>query len=152
MDGLKRILARWTSNEIGLEFKASLYFFCMTFFYSLVQLFKGIYTLDILILAEIVFANYLICNVQMYLLKNFDESDKFGKNEAVGTVVCTAIYTALSYILNWFGRGIAVTAIFTAFVMLCYICIFLVYKIKREIDTKYLNNMLEKYRKNERSN
>lgn len=140
------------SNEIGLEFKASLYFFCMTFFYSLVQLFKGIYTLDILILAEIVFANYIICNVQMYLLKNFDESYKFGKNEVVGTVVCTAIYTVLSYTLNWFGRGITVTVLFTAFVMLCYICIFLVYKIKRDIDTKYLNNMLEKYKQSERSN
>lgn len=149
---LKEILARWMSNEIGIEFKAGIYFYCMTFFYSIVQLFKGIYTLDILILAEVVLTNYLICNLQVYLLKNFDESDKFGKNEAFGIVICTAIYTVLSYILNWFGRGIAVTAIFAGFVILCYICIFLVYKIKRDIDTKYLNNMLEKYKQNERSN
>lgn len=152
MDKLKKILAIWMSNEIGIEFKACMYFYCMTFFYSLAQIFNGVYTLDILILAEIVLTNYLICNIQVYLLKNFDESDQFGKNEAFGTVVCTAIYTVLSYIFNWFGRGITVTAIFAAFVIICYICIFLVYKIKRDIDTKYLNSMLEKYKQNERGN
>ena len=152
MSKFKIFLARWLSNDIGLQFKGGLYFFCMTFFYSMVQIFKGIYTLDIMILAEIVVALYLICYMQMYLLNNFDESDKFGKNEALRTAICTAIYVSLSYALNWFGRSIAVTAIFAVYVIFCYICVFLCYKIKRSIDTKHLNNMLEKYKQNERSN
>ncbi|MGN0475512.1 MAG: hypothetical protein ACI4IJ_10520 [Acutalibacteraceae bacterium] len=152
MDKFKKIFEKWLSNDIGLQFKGGLYFFCLTFFYCMVQIFKDIYTLDILILTEIAIVLYLICYVQMYLLDNFDESDKFGKNEVFGTAVCTTIYTVLSYILNWFGRGIAVTAIFAGYVILCYISVFLCYKIKRSIDTKYLNNMLEKYKQNERSN
>lgn len=30
---------------------------------------------------EIVLTNYVICYVQTYLFKDFDESDRFGKNE-----------------------------------------------------------------------
>ncbi len=152
MSKLKIFLARWLANDIALQFKGGLYFFCMTFFYCMVQIFKGIYTLDILTVAEIVVALYLICYMQMYLLNNFDESDKLGKSEVFGIAVCTTVYVSLSYVLNWFGRGIAVTVAFAAYVICCYICVFLCYKIKRNIDTKHLNNMLEKYKQNERSN
>lgn len=152
MSKIKIFLARWLSNDIALQFKGGLYFFCITFFYSMVQILKGIYTLDILTLAEIVIVLYLICYAQMYLFNNFDESDKFGKNEALGTIICTTIYTVSSYVLNWFGRDIAITVIFAAYVIFCYICVFLCYKIKRDIDTKHLNNMLAKYKQNERSN
>lgn len=149
---LKRIFEKFLSNEIIIDFKACTYFFCTVFFYSVVQIINQIYSVQILTLVEMVITNYVICYIQVYCFRNFDESNKFGKNEIFGISVCTLIYAFVSYIFNWFDRNFLITLIFAAFVVICYICVILCYKVKRYIDTKNLNRMLENYKRNERSN
>lgn len=137
---------RYLTKEINIEFKACLYFYCFLFFYCFLMLMQGTYQVSILILAEMIFSNYIICYIQLYLFRDFDEADSIGMIEIAGMIVCTGIYVSLSYWLNWFGRELDITCYFAIFIIFCYICIFLIYKIKRRIDTKELNTMLNEYK------
>ena len=142
-----QIFKIYLRHEIDIDFKACTYFFCMTFFYSMAQLWRGVYSVRLLTLAEILAANYVICYVQTYLFHDFDESDSFGRNEIIGITVCTGLYLAASWLFHWFDKSMAVTALYGAFVVLCYICVILCYIVKRRLDTKKLNHLLEAYKK-----
>lgn len=139
-------------HEIDIDFKACTYFFCMTFFYCVVQWVHHEDSVKILTLAEILGTNYLICYVQTYLFHDFDESDRFGKSEWLSMAVCTALYVLASLLFGWFGGSVIVTAIFAGFVVLCYVCVMLCYIVKRRLDTRRLNHMLELYKQNEGRN
>ena len=56
------------------------------------------------------------------------------------------IYTGVSYLLGWFDRNILVTVLFFIFFVFAYWCAYLINKIKRDIDTKNLNEMLEQFK------
>lgn len=144
-----KIFKRYLLHEIEIDFKACTYFFCVVFFYSMVQICHQTYSVKILTLTEMILTNYVICYIQVYVFDNFDESDKFGRNEISGIAVCTALYAAVSWLFDWFGGSIALTALFAAFVILCYICVILCYIVKRRLDTRQLNHMLELYKQNE---
>ena len=144
-----QIFKIYLRHEIDIDFKACTYFFCTTFFYSMVQLWRGIYSVRLLTLAEILAANYLICYVQTYLFHDFDEADRLGGNEIGGITVCTGLYLAVSLLFDWFSRSLVITTLYGLFVALCYICVILCYIVKRRLDTKNLNCMLEAYKKRE---
>jgi hypothetical protein len=142
--------AKWEqylTREIGIEFKACLYFFVLLFFYCIFRLIQGTFTAEILIMSEMIFTNYIMCYLQVYLLHNFDEADRLGVRETVFMLICTGIYTVISYVLNWFEKQLLMIVIFAAYMIFSYICIFLIYKIKRNIDTKQLNHMLADFKK-----
>ena len=80
--------------------------------------------------------------LQVYVLWNFDESDEISKKELLGIIICTIIYTAVSYIGKWFDRNSYVTLGFAAYIVCVYICVYLVYKCRRRIDDKILNSDL----------
>ena len=132
----------YLTKEIGIEFKACLYFFAFLFFYCVVRLIGGVYVADMLHMAEMIFACYVIGYIQVYLLWNFDEADSLGGKELLGMVICTAVYSVLSYVFKWFDRNLTATFIFVAYVLLCYICVYFIYKSKRYIDDKRLNEDL----------
>ena len=132
----------YLTKEIGIEFKACLYFFAFLFFYCVVRLIGGVYVADMLHMAEMILACYVIGYIQVYLLWNFDEADKLGGKELLGMVICTAVYSVLSYVFKWFDRNLTATFIFAAYVLLCYICVYFIYKSKRYIDDKRLNEDL----------
>lgn len=138
---------KYLSNEIGIDFKACHYFFCMLFFYSMHKLLGGKWEIQIVITAEMICATYIMGYIQVYLLRNFDESEYFGIFEAGASFLCSVIYTAVSYAAWWFDRNGTVTGIFFLYVMVCYFCMFLAYKVKRDIDTKQLNADLEEFKK-----
>lgn len=140
---------KYLTQEIGIEFKACLYFYCVLFFYCIVMFFQGFDSVSILTMAEIIASNYVICYIQVYVFHNFDEADRLGINEGMGILVCTGAYTLLSYCLSWFERKPDITLYFALFLVFTYLCVFLVYKIKRNIDTKELNNLLTEYKKKE---
>lgn len=147
---------KFFAKEIGIELKSCLYFYCILFFCSLVLVIQGKYSLSILTMAEVIAANYVICNIQVYVFHNFDEADVLRAPEILGLMVCTGIYTAISYLLSWFDRKLDITIYFAIFIVFSYICVNLIYKIKRNIETKELNNLLSDYKKrngeeNERS-
>lgn len=142
----KKKMSLWEAyltKEIGIEFKACLYFFAILFYYCVYRIACGVYDASILHMTEMIFTCYIICYIQVYLFRNFDESDKFGGREIAGLIICTALYIAVSYFGRWFDQNIAVTAGFMAYVLVVYLCVVLIYRTKRKIDDKKLNDDLK---------
>lgn len=144
----KKISAIWEhylTNEIGIEFKACLYFFCILFFYSMYRIACGSVEANIIHMAEMIVLTYAIGYVQVYLLSNFDESEQLKAKEIGYILLCSGIYTGCSFLGRWFGRDFAVSIGFAFYMMLVYVCAFLVYKSKRAIDAKQLNQDLKAF-------
>jgi hypothetical protein len=133
----------YLTKEISIEFKACLYFFAFLFFYCMYRIINGVYDASILHMSELIFACYIIGYIQVYLLWNFDEADFLGGKEILGIVLCTAVYTFLSWLFNWFDKSILVSLFFAAYILLVYFCVYLIYKCKRIIDDKKLNEDLK---------
>ena len=147
MDGKKKptLFERYLTKEIGIEFKACLYFFAILFFYCVYKLVNGVYVAGILHMAEMIFACYIIGYIQVYVFWNFDEADEPGGKEILGMVLCTAVYTLLSYFLNWFDKSLWLSLGFAAYMLVVYICVFLIYRSKRRIDDRILNEELKAF-------
>ena len=133
----------YLTKEIGIEFKACLYFFAFLFYYCVFRLINGVYDASILHMAELILACYIIGYIQVYLLWNFDEADSLRVKEIVGMVGCTCVYCLLSWLFNWFNKNLLVTLIFAVYILLVYVCVYLIYKYKRIIDDKKLNEDLK---------
>ena len=147
MDGKKKptLFERYLTKEIGIEFKACLYFFAILFFYCVYKLAAGVYVAGILHMSEMIFACYIMCYIQVYIFGNFDESDEMGVKEISGMIICTAVYALLSYFLGWFDGSLWLSLGFAAYMIVVYICAFLVYLFKRRIDDKILNEELKAF-------
>ncbi len=139
------LLERCLAVEIGIEFKACIYFFCILFFYSLYRIIGGRLEASILHMGEMILLTYGMGYVQLYALANFDEGDRLKAREIAYLLLCVAIYTAASYLFGWFDRSMITTVIFSLFMALAYVCGFLVYKIKRTLDAKQLNEDLRAF-------
>lgn len=137
---------RYLTKEIGIEFKACLYFFAILFFYCVYRICMGQTMASILHMAEMIFIAYIIGYLQVFALWNFDEAEKLGKKEVLGIAICTCIYTILSYLCRWFDHNLYVTVGFFAYVVFLYVCVYLIYKSKRKIDDKMLNDDLELFK------
>ena len=133
---------RYLTKEIGIEFKACLYFFAILFFYCMYRILTGSLDASIIHMAEMIFACYIIGYIQVYLLWNFDEADAVGVREIAGVAICTLIYSLLSHFLGWFDGNIYVTLGLAAYLIVTYVCVILIYKTKRNIDDKKLNEDL----------
>ena len=137
---------RYLTKEIGIEFKACLYFFALLFFYCVYRLCVGLTVADILHMAEMIFLTYVVGYLQVFLFWNFDEADNLGKKEIFGIAVCTAIYVTVSYLGSWFDKNIYVNIGFAAYVIFLYVCVYFVYKCRRKIDDKILNYDLDMFK------
>ncbi|MCR5594617.1 MAG: DUF3021 family protein [Lachnospiraceae bacterium] len=133
---------RYLTKEIGIEFKACLYFFAILFFYCVYRIINGSFDADIIHMTEMIFTCYIIGYIQVYLFDNFDEADRLGVKEYTGMAVCTILYCLVSYFGGWFGKKLMVTLIMAAYILITYFCVFLIYKSKRTIDDKKLNEEL----------
>ena len=134
---------RYLTKEIGIEFKACLYFFAILFFYCVYRIIGGVYVASMLHMAEMIFTCYGICYLQVYAFANFDEAEQLKVRECIGMAVCTLIYCLISYVGGWFGKSILPTVLFACYLLLTYFCVFLIYKYKRLIDDKTLNAELK---------
>ena len=132
----------YLTKEIGIEFKACLYFFSILFFYCVYRMIGGSFVADILHMTEMIFTCYIIGYLQVYVLWNFDEADEFGLKVCIGTAICTLIYCGISYLFSWFDKNLLVTGLFAIYIIVVYLCVFLIYKSKRIIDDKRLNEDL----------
>ena len=141
----------YLTKEISIEFKACLYFFAFLFYYCMYRVIGGVYDASILHMTELILACYIIGYVQVYLLWNFDEADKLGGKEILGIALCTVVYTAISWLFNWFDKNIIATVLFAAYILLVYFCVYLVYKYKRIIDDKKLNEDLKLFQTRHKS-
>lgn len=139
----------YLSNEIAIEYKACLYFYSILVFYCIYLASKGVFQASVLYLCEIIASTYLMGYLQIYCLNNFDEAERFGGPEFLKTLFCSGIYTGVSYLFGWFDKNLSATVLFFVFILFAYWCIYLINKIKRNIDTKNLNEMLEQFKKGE---
>lgn len=142
---------KFLSYEIAIDFKTCIYFFMILFYYFTWQIIQGSLTADIALMVEMIAAAYVMGYIQIYLLGNFDEAEKLGKVEWIKIVLASLIYTVASYALTWFARNPIATVLFFVYMVLCYGCIFLTYKIKRDVDTVQLNKELEQFKKGKES-
>ncbi len=143
-------LLTYLGNEIWIEYKACLYSFCITVFYCLYLVCRGMDSASILVMFESVVLAYLMGYVQVYLLRDFDEAERIGRWEGGSMAGCSAVYTLASYVLNWFERSLPVTGLFFCFMMFSYFCVYLVNRIRRAFDTRNLNKMLADFKAGER--
>ncbi len=135
----------YLSMEIGIEYKACLYFFTILFFYAMYLLCQGIYLASLLHMLEMILATYGMGYFQVLCLNNFDEAENLSLKQVVSILVCAAIYVGISYWGKWFDRNIIATIVFAFYCILLYVSAFLANKMKRRIDTKQLNVMLQEY-------
>lgn len=139
------LLERYLVVEIGIEFKACIYFFSILFFYSMYRLLCGSMEASILHMGEMIFLTYGMGYLQKYGLANFDEADRLGIMEIAYLLLCAGIYTIVSWLGGWFDRRASVTILYALFMVLAYVCGFLVYKVKRTLDAKQLNEDLRAF-------
>lgn len=145
----KRRLQRIVSREIAIEYKACLYFSCIMFFYMCDLLWSGTDTVSVWAIWEIILTAYAVGYLQCYLFWNFDEAEQIGRKEFCAALLCTGLYAGVSWGFGWFGKNLTVTLLFIGYMLLCYLCVFWANKIKRAIDTRNLNKMLDAYKKGE---
>lgn len=150
--GAKEILRRWLSVEVGVEYKACLYFFVFLFYYCVYLLLHGIYSASLLHMGEMICATYGMGYLQVLVLGNFDESDRYSVRELLLTILCSAAYTGVSYLCGWFDRQPAATAFFALYCAAAYFCANLVNRLKRDADTERLNVMLQGYQRRRKEN
>lgn len=134
------------SQEIANEYKTAVYCSCVYFFYSAYQLLQGRTTANIYYLIEMVIVTYVITQIQVFLFNNFDEADRLARRELLGLIVCSCLYGLVGQWLSWFDGNLLAAACFVIYVMLEYLTIFIANKIKRSIDSKKLNIMLDDYK------
>lgn len=137
----------YLSTEIAIEYKACLYFYAILFFYCLYCIAEGSFSANIIIMAEMIATAYIMGYIQVYLLRNFDEGEKLGIFECMAILLCAVLYSGISYLFHWFERNRAVTIGYFFYTVFLYVCMFWVNKIKRDIDTKQLNEELEEFKK-----
>ena len=148
MDKRRKWLKIWEhylTTEIAIEFKACLYFFAILFFYCMYRLCMGSVQASILHMAEMIFLAYVMGYAQVYLFSNFDEGEQPGIKEIAYVGLCSFIYAGISILGGWFGRAVWVSVLFFLYVVFLYICVFLVYKAKRRIDDKIMNDNLRAF-------
>lgn len=143
---LRTMWEHYLTKEIEIEFKACLYFYCILFFYCIYRIICGSWEASILHMAEMIFSTYVMGYLQVFLLENFDEGQCTGKKTLFYSFLCTCIYTGLSWALSWYDRSLVATGSYFLFMEFTYMCTFLVYKCKRDLDTKLLNKELDAFK------
>lgn len=144
---MKHKLQKFLSREIAIEYKSCLYFCCILFFECAYLFYGHTDAIPMLHLWEMILAAYGIVYLQVYLFDNFDEAEGLGIKEIIRALLCAGIYTAVSLLFGWFERNPWGTALFFGYVCCMYFCVYLCNKIKRTIDTRMLNEMLEAYKR-----
>ncbi len=138
---------KFIAAEIGIEFKAALYFYSIMFFYFAFQFITGSRQAEIIILLEMVAATYAIGYIQVFLLGNFDEAEQFTWIEALKIIGCSLLYTGLSWLLGWFDRQPFYTALFFVFMLIFYGCTCWLYAVRRQVTTRELNQELDAFKR-----
>lgn len=137
---------KFFAAEIGIEFKAALYFYSILFFYIGYELINGSIQADIYVILEMIASTYIMGYIQVFLLGNFDEAERLTWREILKAVGCSLIYAIFSYLLNWFDKIPLLSVIFFAFMVFCYGCTYWLYSFRRSVSTKELNRELENFK------
>lgn len=146
----KKRWLRCLGREVAVEYKACLYFFAILFFYACYLMAQGIYAASLLHMLEMILATYGMGYLQVLVLDNFDEAERFSAGQCICILLCSCLYTGIGYLFAWFDRRAAVTVGFLFYCIFLYICAWLANKAKRYVDTEELNEMLQRYQSRKR--
>lgn len=145
MKKILEFIERYLTRKIGVEIKCCLMFFMILCFYCGYKLIGGTMDANILHMLEMVLLAYLLGWIQALIGSDFDEVDKLCTKDWTVVLVGSSIYTIASFAFGWFEKNLIVTAVFAGYMIVTYLCIFLIYKIKRAIDAKLLNDDLKQF-------
>ncbi len=148
---MREFIERYLTRKIGVEIKCCVMFFMILCFYSGYKLIGGTQDANIMHMLEMVLLAYLLGWIQALIGSDFDEVDKLSIKDWVVVLVGTAIYTLASFIFGWFEANMPVTVIFAVYMIIAYLGIFLIYKIKRAIDAKLLNDDLRQFQQRDKN-
>ncbi len=132
--------------EISIEYKSCLYFACILAFYFVYLLIQKTYSASILYMFEMVMAAYVMSYIQVYLFSDTDGIDRPGMKGGLGIAVCTCLYGICSFGLGWFDKKPLATILFSGYLLFCYLCAYLLNRVKRALDTEHLNRMLSEFK------
>ena len=135
----------YATRKIGVEIKCCLMFFLMLCFYCIYRWVISFTQADIIHMLEMVILAYLIGWIQNLLHYDFDEVDVLSIRVWILVIISSVIYSGVGYFADWFDRNISVCIGFGFYIVCAYLCSYLIYKIKRTIDAKHLNEDLQKF-------
>lgn len=133
-------------KELGIEFKASLYFYTIFFFYFAYRIWCGSTQASLFVLVEMIVTTYFMGYLQVFLLGNFDEAETVDVSVVIKVLCSSLVYSGISYLGNWFDKNLMVTFIYFVFMLLCYGCVYWTYSFRRAVSTKEMNRELQAYK------
>lgn len=137
------LFEKYLTKKIGAEIKCCLTFFLILCFYCLYRWAIGFTDAGILHMLEMVLLSYVLEWIQILLHSDFDEVDRLCLKEWLVILVGSSVYAFLGHLGSWFDKNVGVGIGFWFYMVVAYLCTFLVYKIKRVIDAKHLNEDLK---------
>lgn len=146
---IRTFLERYLTTKIGVEIKCCLSFFLILCFYCIYQLIGGSVNADILHMLQMILLAYVMEWIQALIGSDFDELDSLGRKEWVLILLGSVVYAIAAHFGDWFSGSIAVDVGFGFYMVGAYLCTFLIYKIKRVIDAKFLNDDLKMFQERE---
>ena len=135
------------SQEIAIKYKAGIYSLCHLLYFALYLLSQQKNQIGLLQLAEIVLLAWLVNHLQVYLGDNFDEADQISGKWWFSAIICSILYLLAATLLNWFEGDKLATLGFGFFQLFCYLGVYINNKIKRQIDSRQLNQQLQDFKK-----
>lgn len=149
---LRTFLERYLTTKIGVEIKCCLCFFLILCFYSIYRLMIGSVNADIFHMLQMILLAYVMEWIQALIGSDFDELDSFGIKEWILILLGSLVYAIAAHFGNWLDKSIVAEIGFGLYMVAVYLCTFLIYKIKRVIDAKFLNDDLKLFQEREEKN
>lgn len=144
------LLEWYLTRKIGSEIKCCLTFLLISCFYWIYRWLGGFTEAGIIHMLEMVMLAYVLQWIQVLMHADFDEVDSLGSKEWLLILIGSFVYSFVAYLGSWFDKSIHVGVVFLLYMICAYLCTFLVYKIKRAIDAKHLNEDLQHFQQRAR--
>lgn len=145
----KKILSfmeQYLTKKIGAEIKCCLTFLLILTYYCIYRWVGGLSEAGIIHMLEMVMLAYVMEWIQVLMHSDFDEVDRLKMKEWSLILIGSMVYAVVGHLCGWFEWKIAVSVGFGFYMVCAYLCTFLVYKIKRAIDAKILNDDLKHFK------
>lgn len=142
---IRAVFEMYITRKIGAEIKCCLTFMLILCYYGVYRLYCGFETAELIHMLEMLWAAYILEWIQVLLHCDFDETDRLSIKEWLMIIIGSGGYGLTAHIAGWFDGNKGVTAGFFGYMVIAYLCTFLIYAIKRVIDAKMLNNDLKKF-------
>ena len=144
---IRYFLECYLTRKIGVEIKCCLMFFLILCFYCTYRWIVNFTQAGIIHMLEMVLLAYLIGWIQNLLHYDFDEVDALNIRVWMSVIISSLVYAVVGHFAGWFDGSIGVCIGYGGYMVCAYLCAYLIYKMKRTIDAKHLNEDLHQFQK-----